>query len=137
MSEANLSRRLVKKLAPHLDFWHRVENSVADGTPDVFYVSSTGMGAVELKHIVHYPKRPATALRFKRFTIDQVNCIEAFGAEGNGKSWILVQVELDHYLFNWTMARSLQAGRPREWWETNCLIKFKRTVNYLQLANIL
>ena len=136
MSEANLARRLTAKLAPKIDFWHRVENKVHLGTPDVFYSANGHMGAVELKHLHTYPKRASTPLRFNHFTTDQVGCIEGFG-KNNRFSFILVQVALDHYLFEHAFARELQLEQPRIWWERWARGIWRRRLDYDQLASIL
>lgn len=136
MSEAALSRRLVAKLAPKLGFWHRVENKVHLGTPDVFYSANGHMGAVELKHIHEYPKRASTPLRFNHFTVEQVACIEGFG-KGQIYSFVLVQVMTDHYLFEHDHARELQLAQPRIWWEKWARGIWKGRLDYDQLAAIL
>lgn len=136
MAEAGLSRRLVQKLAPKLDFWHRIENQVELGTPDVTYCNWGHGGWVELKHVSKYPAREATPIRFKRFTLEQVACIEAFG-KGQHYSWLLVQVGADHYLFHWKVVRELQKCQPRRWWEENAYKIWTRRLDYHQLANIL
>ena len=136
MSESALSRRLVKKLAPKLQRWDRIENSVGTGTPDVFYVGMRWPGWVELKHCHDYPKQPTTPIRFKRFTPDQVKTIEAYGQCRMG-SWVLAQVAADHWLFDWTAARELAAGQPLIWWEENVHTVWKSRLDYDQLARLL
>ena len=133
--EGALSKRLTTRMTM-VESWHRVENSVGAGTPDVWY-GMHGMGGwIELKQIHNYPKRIATPLKFKRYTVEQVGTIEQFG-RSCGRSWVLVQVGADHYLFNWDRARDLWHGRPRPWWEANCRGMWKNRLNYEQLAKIL
>ena len=137
MSEHALSRRLVKKLAPKMYRWDRIENSVATGTPDVFYVGMRRPGWVELKHCHDYPKQPTTPIRFKRFTPDQVKTIEAYGGTHMLGSWVLAQVAGDHWLFSWDKARELAEGQPLIWWQENNFMFWPRRLDYDQLAGLL
>jgi hypothetical protein len=108
--EARLGQRLGQKLG--VDFWHRVENSVQEGTPDVFMINDGAGAWCELKHVHTYPKRPATPIRFHRFTVTQAAIIEEIGRLGVA-STVLVQIGADHYVFPHTAARELRIGQPR------------------------
>ena len=136
MSETNLSRRLVKKVKHQIDVWHRIENGVEVGTPDVYYAVSGHGGWVELKHVHEYPRMPTTPIRFKRFTLEQVDTIETFG-QSCGWSWVLIQIELHHYLFHWDRVRELQIGQPRSWWEDNAYKIWTRPMDYKEFVSIL
>lgn len=135
MSEASLNRRLRDKLGARL--WWRVENVAKEGTPDVWCVPTLGVSCwIELKHVDLYPKRPATPIRFKRFTLEQVRALEAVGREG-GSAWLLVQVEDDHYLFGHEQAGEVRDGRPKDWWLDNAPYSWMRRLNYPELLRAL
>lgn len=137
MSERNLSRRLVKKVAPRVTVWERIENSAGVGTPDVYGETLHGPFWCELKHVHEYPKRPTTPIRFHRYTIEQANTIARLGKSGNVASWILIQVENDHWLFNWRKAHDLQLMQPRMWWNENAARMWQRRLDYDQLIGML
>lgn len=137
MSEASLSRRLVQKLAPRLVLFERIENSAGVGTPDTYGENWHRAFWLELKHVHEYPKRPTTPIRFKRYTIEQARCIERLGKSGLVGSWILIQVEADHWLFDHTKAIELQKMQPREWWEMHAFRVWERRLDYDELAGLL
>lgn len=136
MSEANLSRRLTQKIKPLMDSWHRIENRVAVGTPDVWFGVGHFGGWVELKHVADYPKMPTTPIRFKHFNIDQVNTLEEFG-RAQGRVWILVQVASDHWLFRWDAARMLQLEQALPWWEMHARARWIGRLDYQNLSETL
>ena len=132
--ETRLGKRLAEKL--DLDIWHRVENSAMAGTPDVYYQHGQTVGWIELKHVKDFPARPTTPIRFHRFTSEQANTIHDFGFYG-ARSFVLAQVGIDHYLFNWDAARELRLGQPKHWWDAHCRAAWKTRCDYLQLRHIL
>lgn len=137
MSEGSFSRRLRNKLAPKLVVWERIENSVGEGTPDVYGESERGAFWCELKHLHDYPARPTTAIRFKRYTKEQADKIEMLGESGKVGSWILIQVAGDHWLFHWSKAHELQKLQPLTWWEENAYCVWKGRLDYNELAKVL
>lgn len=133
--ETRLGRRLDDRL--NLDIWHRIENSAQAGTPDVYFEHEGTVGWIELKHVRDYPARPTTPIRFHRFTHEQANTIWMLGVSGAAKSWTLVQVGVDHWLFNWEWAQELRLGQPRHWWQTVARAHWQKRLDYDQLRRIL
>jgi hypothetical protein len=132
--EKRLSNRLGDRL--NCDLWLPVENTVGEGTPDIFMIWN-GTGAwCELKHVHAYPVRPATAIRFHRFTAIQAATIDEIGRLGL-PSTVLVQVGADHYVFPHTAARMLRIGQPRYWWDQHCVGFWKNRLDYDQLRTLL
>lgn len=139
MSEQNLSRRLSKKMNAHerVLVWERVENSVSAGMHDVYGETIRRPFWCELKHVHEYPARLSTPIRFKRYTPQQARTISRFGQSGKVGSWILIQVEDDHWLFDHTKAEALQVLQPLPWWEANAFEIWRRRLDYDQLASML
>jgi hypothetical protein len=51
----------------------RIETDTTVGYQDVVYTCQGVTGKLELKHLNGFPARPDTIVKFKRFTIQQVN----------------------------------------------------------------
>jgi hypothetical protein len=135
MAESNLNRRLRDKLDALV--WWRIENSAKVGTPDVYCVPDQGSSCwIELKQIDVYPKRASTSIRFKRFTDEQVGALLRLHESG-AASFLLVQVEGDHYLFGARAAAEVRDGRDREWWEENAFGFWPKRLDYSELLECL
>lgn len=124
MSEVEFWRKIVRpKLIP-FGVLHRIENVVELGTPDVTYTlrrdtsSPAFSGWIELKHVVHWPARAGTLVRFKRFTVDQAAWLDEWGRIG-GKACLLIQIENDYALLSHRHAFALQRGVPGGWIRQN------------------
>lgn len=92
MSEANLSKRILKTLA-HLDAIP-VDNPRKPGTPDINYIE----GWLELKYLPAWPKKPETIVRIPCWTNKQ-GIRHYMRTLKGGKSFVLLQVGTDYLLF--------------------------------------
>tara|TARA_R110000796_G_scaffold41179_1_gene101910 strand:+ start:10402 stop:10809 length:408 start_codon:yes stop_codon:yes gene_type:complete len=101
MSEANLSRNVMKILRP-LDA-QRVENKCGKGTPDVNYIG----GWIELKQQDAWPKRPTTKVRLSHdLTLEQRIWINRREKKG-GTVFVLLQIARDYLLLSGGVAATV------------------------------
>ena len=101
-SEASLWKTLRKRLEGNCQY-SRHEDSIGAGIPDVSYSLRGTNGWIELKYLPDFPKRAATPVRVRHFTDNQRAFIWGRGKEG-GYCWVLLQVDRQYLLFDWTMA---------------------------------
>ena len=90
MSEANLWSDVRQFLSP-FGFFHRVENKVDLGTPDVAYAIPGASGWLELKHVDHWPFDARSKIIIRGFTKDQVLWLEGWKNAG-GRANLLLRV---------------------------------------------
>lgn len=104
MSEADLWKYLRDGMGATWES-QRHEDKLSTGIPDVSY-STTCHGWIELKFVATPPKRPGTPLRIPHYTAEQRNWLERHGKRG-GRCFLLLQVEREYLLFNWSGAQSV------------------------------
>lgn len=83
----------------------RIENALAEGTPDVTYsvrasCERCATGWIELKYVAREPKSIDHVLRIPHFTADQRNFLIRHGRFAES-AWLMVGVESRFYLFGW------------------------------------
>ncbi len=93
-SERALWQTVRRHLSPH-GLFHRIENRIGAGTPDVVYCIKGRTGWLELKHVPRWPPRDKLTLRY--LTSFQILWMRQW-RQHEGRAWVLLQVERD-YLF--------------------------------------
>ena len=119
MSETAFWRDEIRPSLKSFGILHRVENSIEEGMPDVVYclrrTKEDGPGIsgwIENKHVIKWPSRPSSILRFKRFTQEQADWLYDWSRIG-GKACILAKVGKDYFLMSGLLARELRNGMTR------------------------
>lgn len=80
-------------------FLHRIENSIDEGTPDVYYCIDGDQGWIELKQIKKWPTYENTPVKIKHFTIAQRQWLWMHALHG-GRSFLWLRVgSLEHLIF--------------------------------------
>jgi hypothetical protein len=134
MSEGSLWKKLRKNMVPrHWDEATRHEDKLQKGIADVSFCQSGNHGWIELKHSDLWPIRPATIVRLPHYHDDQRNFLRDKGSAA-GNTWLFLQVDRDHLLFDWSAAdlvgkvntSELEALAYRTW--------IGRKLDYLELA---
>lgn len=93
MAEKNLNGRLLKALREFHPV--RIENSCANGTPDLNYA----YGWIESKYLARWPTNPELIVRLDHFTPQQ-KLWHIMRQRGNGVSYIVLQVADEILLFS-------------------------------------
>lgn len=105
--ESNLWRAVADEFvrcAPGVHI-QRIENAVDTGTPDVEYCHEGRQGWIELK-VAKKPARAATPVRIRHFSKEQ-RLWHRDRVKSGGRSFILVQVEREYFLFTGTLGAVL------------------------------
>jgi len=118
--------------------WHaqRHEDVSAQGVPDVSYGVNSKNGWIELKVIKEYPKCNTTLIKIRHLTPMQRNWLKARGETG-GSCCILLQVEKDYYLFDWTKVCELNKGIPRNKMKYHAITSYRNKINFNDLLWLL
>lgn len=94
-------------------FFHRVENSAALGTGDVYFAIPSCGGAsfatsgwIELKHLHEFPARHTTPIIINHLTIDQVRFLEAVANNG-AKAFTLLRIRTTYFLLDAPLIRGV------------------------------
>lgn len=102
-AERTLWKYLCKGLSGR---WHaqRHEDKYSSGIPDVSYAVQGTDGWIELK-AASRPKRGGKIST--GVSIEQSLWLTLRGREGNGKCFVLLRLDEEHFLFPWSVSRSL------------------------------
>src|SRR3954462_1003447 len=105
MSEQALWHFIREQLKGEGGHWHRVENLLDRGTPDVDWACWGSEGWIELKEIPEWPKRKDTIVRIAHFSDDQRIWLQDRGnAGGNVHLLMRVARPRTYLLFDWWAA---------------------------------
>jgi hypothetical protein len=91
MSEAALWSLLRDKTKGEGGHWHRVENLLDRGTPDVDWACWGAEGWIELKELPEWPKRASTNVRIPHFSDDQRYWLNS-RSEARGRVHLLLRI---------------------------------------------
>lgn len=131
--ESQLRKNTIKGLS---DFGYviAVENPVQCGTPDIYGIIKGNAFWIEAKHRHKWPVKPASAVTFDHYTIDQQK-FAARQLHNGGLMFLLVQVERDILLFD--DSRQVLLGRKnKQWLFDNCLISWRGHIKFDIFRNI-
>lgn len=115
MSEHALWHLMRDKLKDQGGHWHRVENLLDRGTPDVDWACWGSEGWIELKELAEWPKRPSTIVRVPHFSDDQKCWLMDRGNAG-GRVHLLLRVAKPrtYLLLDWWGAVTCLGKTTRE-----------------------
>jgi hypothetical protein len=94
--------------------WHRVENLLDRGTPDVDWACWGCEGWIELKELPEWPKRKDTIVRIPHFSDDQRQWLTTRG-NARGRVHLLLRIvrPRTYLLFDWLTAAMYVGRVPR------------------------
>lgn len=112
MSETEFWQNIVRPQLQSFGELERIENAIKLGTPDVAYALKlqrsdevAAQGWAELKYLREWPKRYETIVKFKHYTLDQVNFAERWHRCG-ARACMLAQIENDFMIVPaWNMRK--------------------------------
>jgi hypothetical protein len=110
----------------------RIE-SLGPGIADVYFQSAVSRkvsGWIELKCVYGWPVRPATKVRLRWLTPEQVLFAEQYHA------WLMVRVDSarEYFLFAWCDVRELHDGLTQEDWRRCAVGYWKRSINWSEMS---
>lgn len=115
MAESSLWSYMKGNLPGH---WVRIENKVAEGTPDVngcFTLDDASADVwIELKARDEWPVRAATPIKLSRFTNDQKQWLLDRAIAG-GKAYLFVRIQREYFLFSAAHAYHVEQLTRKQW----------------------
>jgi hypothetical protein len=132
MSERNLWNKLRKNMIPkHWDEATRHEDKLSSGIADVSFCQAGHHGWMELKHVHLWPIRETTIVRIPHYTDAQRQFLRDKGRNA-GNTWLFLQVDRDHLLFDWIAAQTV-GNITQSHLEEIASFTWRKKLDYLEL----
>lgn len=135
LGENTFKKYLIRTMGRRWDVQSH-EDKYSEGIPDLSYGIGGVNGWIELKYLPEWPLRNDVYVKPDRFTANQVNWLISRGKKG-GKCFIFIKIGDEYFLFDWTLARHIRAGKKQPWYIENCIKVWYKSINPSELSRIL
>lgn len=117
------------------------EDKYSAGVPDLSYGAEGCNGWIELKHIIKWPFKDGTSIKFSRYTPQQVNWLISRGKKG-GHCFLMIKISNtvgseEYLIFASPLVRAIKHGMNRSELYSNCIANFEGSVDPAALKEIL
>lgn len=121
----------LQKASNNKIYLQRIEDKLSSGLPDVHFCYKGKTGWIELKQLPEYPIKIDTSIKIPHLTIHQKQWHKNY-YEAQGKSFALIKIKRDSYLFKGSFIDCLEATKMT-WKYVLCLKCWENKIDHNEL----